>query len=49
MRRLSAELGVTPMATYHHASGREELLDLVIDQSLGCSRPRGRATSSGAA
>lgn len=35
MRRLSTELGVTPMATYHHVSGKEELLDLVIDQSIG--------------
>ncbi|WP_182379436.1 TetR/AcrR family transcriptional regulator [Nocardioides sp. WS12] len=35
MRRLSAELGVTPMATYHHVSGKEELLDLVIDESIG--------------
>lgn len=35
MRRLSAELGVTPMATYHHVSGKDELLDLVIDESIG--------------
>lgn len=35
MRRLSTELGVTPMATYHHVSGKDELLDLVIDESIG--------------
>lgn len=35
MRGLSRELGVTPMATYHHVSGKEELLDLVIDESIG--------------
>jgi AcrR family transcriptional regulator len=35
MRRLSAELGVTPMATYNHVSGKEELLDLVLDESIG--------------
>lgn len=34
MRRLSAELGVTPMAIYHHVAGKEELLDLVLDESL---------------
>jgi AcrR family transcriptional regulator len=35
MRRLSTELEVTPMAAYHHVSGKEELLDLVIDESIG--------------
>lgn len=35
MRRLSRELGVTPMAPYHHVSGKDELLDLVIDESIG--------------
>jgi len=34
MRRLSAELGVTPMAVYHHLDGKEQLLDLVVDESL---------------
>jgi AcrR family transcriptional regulator len=34
MRRLSAELGVTPMAIYHHVAGKEELLDLILDESL---------------
>lgn len=35
MRRLSAKLGVTPMAIYHHVAGKEQLLDLVVDESLG--------------
>lgn len=35
MRHLSRELGVTPMATYHHVRSKEELLDLVIDRSIG--------------
>jgi len=35
MRRLSIELGVTPMATYYHVSGKDGLLDLVIDESIG--------------
>lgn len=35
MRRLSAKLGVTPMAIYHHVSGKEQLLDLVVDECLG--------------
>lgn len=34
MRRLSTELGVTPMAIYHHVAGKEALLDLVADESL---------------
>lgn len=34
MRRLSAELGVTPMAIYHHVSGKEQLLDMVAEESL---------------
>lgn len=35
MRRLSTELGVTPMAIYHHVSNKEEVVDLVIDESFG--------------
>lgn len=35
MRRLSAELGVTPMAAYYHVNSKEELLDLVVDESIG--------------
>jgi AcrR family transcriptional regulator len=34
MRRVSAALGVTAMALYHHVDGKERLLDLVVDQSL---------------
>lgn len=43
MRRLSTELGVTPMAPYHHVSSKEELLDLVIDESIGQLRVAGSA------
>jgi AcrR family transcriptional regulator len=31
MRALALELGVTPMAMYHHVSNKEELLQLVAD------------------
>lgn len=34
MRRLSSELGVTPMAIYRYVKGKDELLDLVADESL---------------
>lgn len=34
MRRVSTELGVTPMAIYRHIAGKEELIDLVVDESL---------------
>lgn len=34
MRRLAAELGVTPMAVYHHVASKEQLLDLMVDESL---------------
>ncbi|HWJ82454.1 MAG TPA: TetR family transcriptional regulator [Nocardioides sp.] len=34
MRRVSAELGVTPMAIYHHVRSKDELLDMVADESL---------------
>lgn len=34
MRRLSAALEVSPMSIYHHVGGKEQLLDLVVDQSL---------------
>lgn len=34
MRRLASELDVTPMAIYHHVQNKEELLDLVADESL---------------
>lgn len=34
MRRLATELGVTPMAIYHHVESKEQLLDIVADESL---------------
>jgi len=35
MRRLAADLGVTPMALYNHVAGREDLLDGVADLVAG--------------
>lgn len=35
MRSLARELGVTPMAFYHHVSGKRELLQLVVDEVFG--------------
>ena len=34
MRRLFSELGVTPMAIYHHVPNKEALLDLLADEAL---------------
>lgn len=34
MRRLAADLAVTPMAIYHHVAGKDQLLDLMADESL---------------
>ncbi|MCW3013488.1 MAG: Transcriptional regulator, TetR family [Solirubrobacterales bacterium] len=34
MRRLAADLSVTPMAIYHHVPGKDQLLDLMADESL---------------
>jgi AcrR family transcriptional regulator len=34
MARVAEELGVTPMATYRHVPGKEELLDLMIDAAF---------------
>lgn len=34
MRALAGELGVTPMAIYHHVPNKDALLDLVIDAVL---------------
>jgi AcrR family transcriptional regulator len=34
MRKLASALEVTPMAIYHHVAHKEELLDLVADESL---------------
>jgi AcrR family transcriptional regulator len=39
MRRVAAELGVTPMALYHHVAGKERLIDLMADRSLQTLRP----------
>lgn len=35
MRALATELGVTPMAIYHHVPSKEALLDLIADSVLG--------------
>lgn len=32
MRRLADEIGVTPMALYHHIPSKQELLDLAVDR-----------------
>lgn len=34
MRRLSGQLGVTPMALYKHVAGREELIDAMLDHVI---------------
>jgi len=34
MRRISAELGVSALALYHHVAGKDELLDMIADESL---------------
>lgn len=34
MRKLAAELGVTPMAIYHHVPNKEALLDRMVDAVL---------------
>jgi AcrR family transcriptional regulator len=35
MRRLATELGVAPMAAYRHVSGKDELLELMVDFVYG--------------
>jgi AcrR family transcriptional regulator len=35
MRKLGAELGVDPMAVYHHVPGKRELLTLVTAREIG--------------
>ena len=35
MRRLAAELGVTPMAAYRHVSGKDDVLELMVDLVYG--------------
>jgi AcrR family transcriptional regulator len=32
MRRLADEIGVTPMALYHHIPSKKQLLDLAVDR-----------------
>ena len=32
MRALASELGVKPMAVYHHVKGKEEILDGIVDE-----------------
>ncbi len=32
MRALAAQLGVKPMAVYHHVAGKEEILDGIVDE-----------------
>jgi len=39
MRRLASELAVTPMAIYNHVENKEQLLDLVADESLKALPP----------
>jgi AcrR family transcriptional regulator len=44
MRSLANELGVVPMALYKHVSGKEDLLDEMVDIVLGeVERPTGSA------
>ncbi|MDX3103543.1 TetR family transcriptional regulator [Nonomuraea angiospora] len=35
MRRLATELGVAPMAPYRYVSGKDELLELMVDRGAG--------------
>ncbi|MFJ7906119.1 TetR/AcrR family transcriptional regulator [Kitasatospora sp. NPDC096204] len=35
MRRLAAELGVAPMAAYRYVSGKDELIELMVDFAYG--------------
>jgi AcrR family transcriptional regulator len=35
MRRIAKEVGITPMAIYHHFPNREALLDTVTDREFG--------------
>ncbi|MFJ6381992.1 TetR/AcrR family transcriptional regulator [Kitasatospora sp. NPDC092039] len=35
MRRLAAELGVAPMAAYRYVSGKDELIELMVDSVYG--------------
>jgi AcrR family transcriptional regulator len=39
MRKLGAELGVDPMAVYHHVAHKRELLALVTERTIGTMTP----------
>lgn len=39
MRRIASELGVGPMSLYTYIPGKQELLDLMIDRTIGASVP----------
>jgi AcrR family transcriptional regulator len=39
MRKLGAELGVDPMAVYHHVADKRELLALVTERTIGTMTP----------
>ncbi len=39
MRRLAAELGVTPMSLYRYFAGKRELLDAAVDAAFAASPP----------
>lgn len=47
MRRLAAELGVPPMTLYGHVPGKGELVDLMLDTTLGELYPDEQAATSG--
>ena len=34
MRRVASQLGVTPMALYYYVENKDQLIDLMADQSL---------------
>jgi len=36
MRRIAHDVGVTPMAIYHHFPNRQALLDVVVDREFTC-------------
>ncbi|MEU1664127.1 TetR/AcrR family transcriptional regulator [Streptomyces sparsogenes] len=43
MRRLATDLGVAPMAAYRYVSGKDELLELMVDHVYGEMTPPGGA------
>jgi AcrR family transcriptional regulator len=49
MRRIASELGVVPMALYKHVSGKDELLDGMIDVVVGEIDPPAGGTDGKAA